>query len=91
MGQGRPGSLILEGVQAWKDWNLSSNTHFGSLVLMIPIALAASRPGGDLELELAGVLERTTVQDAIDFYRAFELAGARVTEVEEFSLLDTGL
>ncbi len=89
-GQGRPGSLILEGVQAWKDWNLSSNTHFGSLVLMIPIALAASRSGGDLELELAGVLERTTVQDAIDFYRAFELAGARVTEVEEFSLLDTG-
>ena len=89
-GQGRPGSLILEGVQAWKDWNLSSNTHFGSLVLMIPIALAASRPGGDLEVELAGVLERTTVQDAIDFYRAFELAGARVTEVEEFSLLDTG-
>jgi triphosphoribosyl-dephospho-CoA synthase len=89
-GQGRPGSLILEGVQAWKDWNLSSNTHFGSLVLMIPIALAASRPGGDLELELAGVLERTTVQDAIDFFEAFELAGARVTEVEEFSLLDTG-
>jgi triphosphoribosyl-dephospho-CoA synthase len=91
-GQGRPGSLILEGVQAWKDWNLSSNTHFGSLVLMIPIALAAgtaSRPCCDLELELAGVLERTTVQDAIDFYRAFEFAGARVTEVEEFSLLDT--
>ena len=52
-GQGRPGSLILEGVQAWKDWNLNSNTHFGSLVLMIPIALAAgtaSRPGGDLEV-----------------------------------------
>jgi triphosphoribosyl-dephospho-CoA synthase len=89
-GQGRPGSLILEGVQAWKVWNLRSNTHFGSLVLMIPIALAASRPGGDLEEELQGVLERTTVQDAVDFYRAFELAGARVTEVEEFSLLDTG-
>jgi triphosphoribosyl-dephospho-CoA synthase len=92
-GQDRPGSLILKGVQAWKDWNLNSNTHFGSLVLMIPIALAAgfaSRPGGDLEEELPGVLEKTTVQDAIDFYRAFELAGARVTEVEKFSLLDAG-
>ncbi len=90
-GLGSPGSLILEGVQAWRDWNLSSNTHFGSLVLMIPIALAAgtaSRHGGDLEAELPGVLEKTTVQDAIDFYRAFELAGARVAEVELFSLLD---
>jgi len=92
-GLGRPGSLILEGVQAWKDWNLSSNTHFGSLVLMIPIALAAgtaSRQGGDLESDLPEILEKTTVQDAVDFYRAFELAGARVTEVELFSLLDPG-
>lgn len=92
-GLGRPGSLILEGVQAWKDWNLSSNTHFGSLVLMIPIALAAGtagRQGGDLESDLPEVLEKTTVQDAIDFYRAFELAGARVAEVELFSLLDRG-
>jgi triphosphoribosyl-dephospho-CoA synthase len=93
LGLGRPGSLILEGVQAWRTWNLSSNTHFGSLVLMIPIALAAgtaSRQGGNLESDLPGVLEKTTVQDAIDFYRAFELAGARVTEVELFSLLDRG-
>ena len=92
-GLGSPGSLILEGVQAWKDWNLSSNTHFGSLVLMIPIALAAgtaSRQGGDLESDLPGILEKTTVQDAVDFYRAFELAGARVTEVELFSLMDPG-
>jgi triphosphoribosyl-dephospho-CoA synthase len=92
-GLGSPGSLILEGVQAWKDWNLSSNTHFGSLVLMIPIALAAgtaSRQGDDLESDLPGILEKTTVQDAVDFYRAFELAGARVTEVELFSLMDPG-
>ena len=92
-GLGRPGSLILEGVQAWKDWNVSSNTHFGSLVLMIPIALAAgtaSRQGGDLESDLPEILEKTTVQDAVDFYRAFELAGARVTEVELFSLMDPG-
>ena len=90
---GRPGSLILEGVQAWRAWNLSSNTHFGSLVLMIPIALAAgtaSSKGSDLESDLPGVLGGTSVQDAIDFYRAFELAGARVTEVELFSLMDPG-
>jgi len=110
-GEGSPGSLILEGVAAWRDWNLRSNTHFGSLVLLIPLALAAGRMAGHdqgqetkqdggqengpddgvddgLEEELARVLRSTTVQDAIDFYRAFDLAGARVVQVDDFSLKD---
>jgi len=110
-GEGSPGSLILEGVAAWGDWNLRSNTHFGSLVLLIPLALAAGRMAGHdqgqetkqdegqkngpddgvddgLEEELARVLRSTTVQDAIDFYRAFDLAGARVVQVDDFSLKD---
>lgn len=107
--EGGPGSLILEGVQAWGEWELKSNTHFGSLVLMIPLALAAGRAAdqekvrelsvesqangpnsqiADLEKELAGVLRGTTVQDAVYFYRAFDLAGARVVPVDEFSLKD---
>ncbi len=109
-GEGSPGSLILEGVAAWGDWNLRSNTHFGSLVLLIPLALAAGlaagqekvqqtrqydglengsdKPKKELEEELARVLRSTTVQDAVDFYRAFDLAGARVVPVDEFSLKD---
>lgn len=81
------GSLIREGVQAWKTWNLDSNTHFGSLVLMIPIAIAAGKPD-ELHGELANILEKTTVNDAIDFYSAFEKAKARVVEVDSFSLND---
>jgi len=81
------GSLILEGVQAWKTWNLSSNTHFGSLVLMIPIAIAAGKHD-ELHGDLANVLEKTTVTDAIDFYSAFEEAKARVVEVDCLSLND---
>ncbi|MCX6672529.1 MAG: triphosphoribosyl-dephospho-CoA synthase [Methanothrix sp.] len=81
------GSLILEGVEAWQTWNLNSNTHFGSLVLMIPIAIAARRPG-ELQAELRDVLEKTTAIDAIDFYSAFEKAKARVAEVDNFSLND---
>jgi len=81
------GSLILEGAQSWRSWNIGSNTHFGSLVLMIPLAMAAARQG-DLREALAKVLEETTVQDAVDFYRAFQLADARVADVEEFSLKD---
>lgn len=86
-GEGSVGSLILDGVQAWKDWNLESNTHFGSLVLMIPIAIAAGRPG-KLPGELADIINKTTVDDAIDFYSAFEKAKARVVEVDSFSLND---
>ena len=109
--EGSPGSLILEGVAAWGDWNLRSNTHFGSLVLLIPLVLAAGRMAGHeqgqetkqdesqengpddgvddgLEEKLARVLRSTTVQDAIDFYLAFDLAGARVVQVDDFSLKD---
>jgi triphosphoribosyl-dephospho-CoA synthase len=85
--KGNAGSLIREGVLAWQTWNLNSNTHFGSLVLMIPIAIAAGRPG-ELQAELIGVLEKTTVTDAIDFYSAFGKAKARVVEVDNFSLND---
>jgi len=86
-GRCSPGSLILEGVEAWLEWNLKSNTHFGSLVLMTPIAIAAGR-AGELRSNLEDVLEESTVDDAIDFYRAFALAGARVTDVDSFSLKD---
>jgi triphosphoribosyl-dephospho-CoA synthase len=54
---------------------------------MIPIAIAARMPG-ELHRELREVLEKTTVIDAIDFYRAFEKAKARVAEVDSFSLND---
>ncbi|VVB69953.1 2-(5''-triphosphoribosyl)-3'-dephosphocoenzyme-A synthase [uncultured archaeon] len=86
-GRGSAGSLILEAVAAWSDWDLHSNTHFGSLVLMIPLALAAGR-SRNLETNVAEVMEESTVQDAVDFYRAFQLAGARVAEVGKFSLKD---
>jgi len=89
-GKGSVGSLILEGVAAWREWNLCSNTHFGSLVLMLPLACAAGidRPEERLHENLARILQGTTVQDAVDFYEAFHMAGARVAEVEEFSLRD---
>jgi triphosphoribosyl-dephospho-CoA synthase len=86
-GEGCVGSLILDGVQSWKSWNIESNTHFGSLVLMIPIAIAAGR-SGKLPEDLEDVIEKTTVKDAIDFYSAFDKAKARVVEVDRFSLND---
>jgi triphosphoribosyl-dephospho-CoA synthase len=81
------GKYLLQGVYAWKEWNIPGNTHFGSLVLMIPLAMAARRPGY-LRDELSAVLAKTSIEDAVDFYRAFEMAGARVVDVEKFCLRD---
>jgi triphosphoribosyl-dephospho-CoA synthase len=88
-GKGRVGSLILQGVKSWSDWNIGSNTHFGSLILLVPLAVAAGRPG-PLRDELTMILKNTTIEDSVDFYYAFNIAGARVADVEEFSLKDPG-
>lgn len=87
LGEVGVGALILEAVKAWREWGLSGNTHFGSLTLLIPLAMAAGKPG-TLEIEIKSALESTTVADAVDFYRAFDLAGARVADIGKFSLKD---
>lgn len=89
--EGRIGQLLLEAVKSWRLWKIPGNTHFGSLILMIPLAMAAGRTAGmpdRLRQELSGVLRDSNVDDAIAFYAAFELAKARVAEVGKFSLKD---
>jgi triphosphoribosyl-dephospho-CoA synthase len=86
-GEGSIGSLLLEAVRAWEGWQICGNTHFGSLVLLIPLAKSAGR-NGPLERELCKLLNNTTVDDAVDFYSAFLLTGARVADVDELSLKD---
>lgn len=90
-GEGRIGLLLLEAVRSWRFWKIRGNTHFGSLILMIPLAMAAGKPAGKPNWpkgELPRILRESSVDDAIDFYSAFELAKARVVEVDEFSLKD---
>jgi triphosphoribosyl-dephospho-CoA synthase len=91
LGEGRIGQLLLEAVRSWRFWNIHGNTHFGSLVLMIPLCVAAGRCAENvdrLEEELTEVLKETNVDDALDFYAAYELAEARVADVPLFSLKD---
>ncbi len=87
MGSEPTGALIRRAVSSWRGWGLSQNTHFGTVTLLVPLAVAAGR-GGDLKVEVAGVLEETTVEDAVEFYASFAIAGARVAEVEALSLKD---
>jgi len=90
-GEGRIGQLLLDAVRSWRFWNIPGNTHFGSLVLMIPLSVAAGRCIENmdrLEEELTVVLKETNVDDSLNFYAAFELAEARVANVPLFSLRD---
>jgi len=87
MGSESTGALIRRAVSSWKSWGLFQNTHFGSVALLVPLAVAAGR-NGDLKAEVARVLEETTAEDAIEFYAAFAIAGARVADVEDLSLKD---
>ena len=90
-GEGRIGQLLLDAVRSWRFWNIPGNTHFGSLVLMIPLSVAAGRCAENmdrLEEELTVVLKETNVDDSLNFYAAFELAEARVANVPQFSLRD---
>jgi triphosphoribosyl-dephospho-CoA synthase len=84
-GQGCLGEILLDAVETWKKWKIPGNTHFGSLILMIPLAIAAGRQGV-LRTNLINVLKESTTRDAIFFYRAFELINPRVPDVAEYDL-----
>ncbi|MFB6095804.1 MAG: triphosphoribosyl-dephospho-CoA synthase [Haloferacaceae archaeon] len=65
------------------------NTQFGCLLLLVP--LVAARAAGDLSpAGVAAVVADTTVEDAADFYRAFEHVDVAVPDPgdEEIAALD---
>jgi triphosphoribosyl-dephospho-CoA synthase len=95
------GSLIRSAVCESSTWQRGGNTHFGAFLLLIPLSIAAgdlldSHKRDNFKLsqeELEDLTARahvfvkaTECEDAIEFYRAFEVAGVRVSSVDEFSL-----
>lgn len=59
----------------------AGNTQFGALLLLVPLVQAASTHDDDLSSESASeVVGSTTVEDACDFYRAFEHVSVAVTD-----------
>ncbi|MEF8843378.1 MAG: triphosphoribosyl-dephospho-CoA synthase [Haloarculaceae archaeon] len=62
------------------------NTQFGALLLLAPLVRAANVDGTDGDLSPAGAgdaVERTTVEDAVAFYRAFEHVTVAVEDPPE--------
>lgn len=59
----------------------AGNTQFGALLLLIPLVRTASDEDSTLSSEgVSEIVEATTVDDACDFYRAFEHVGVAVDD-----------
>jgi len=97
------GALIRSAVYESSSWQQGGNTHFGAFLLLIPLSMAAgelfdSRSRVHFKLspdefeELVArahaFVRETDCEDAVEFYRAFNVAGVRVNSVDELSLGD---
>jgi triphosphoribosyl-dephospho-CoA synthase len=76
------GDLILDAVQASAAWQKAGNCHFGAILLLIPLCVAARRSSttSQLRANVKKVVESTTTEDAIRFYESFRNVDIRVQE-----------
>lgn len=89
------GRLVKRGVEESRAWQHGGNTHFGALLLLVPLTMAAGACERSEPRELQRTAEEfmlsTTVEDAIEVYEAFPKAGVKVrTAVPEFDLTSEG-
>ncbi len=84
------GALIREAVLESSKWQKGGNTHFGAFVLLIPLVMAAGRCEDTkcLKAQVQKVARETTVDDAVELYRAFSEAKVKVKPVEDLDLGD---
>jgi triphosphoribosyl-dephospho-CoA synthase len=85
------GKLIYDSVVESSKWQSGGNTHFGAFILLIPLVMAGGRCENKecLEKEVQKIVRETTVEDAVEFYRAFARAGVKVKPVADLDLKDT--
>jgi triphosphoribosyl-dephospho-CoA synthase len=85
------GKLIYDSVVESSKWQSGGNTHFGAFILIIPLVMAGGRCENKkcLEENVSRIVRETTVDDAVEFYRAFARAGVKVKPVDDLDLKDT--
>ncbi len=80
---GHLGSLIREaGILAGR--HSGGNTHFGAFILLVPLVAGGDIPGA------LGLIRETGVEDAVEFYRAFQETKVRVIEGDELDVRNPG-
>ncbi len=80
------GSLVLDASAESVRWQGGGNTHFGAYLLLFPLIKAAVRgPPEKLRENAIGIVRETTVEDAVDFYRAFSMVDVRIKKPEDLT------
>ncbi len=79
------GYFIRESVEESIRWQSGGNTHFGAFLLLVPLVMAA---GNDGVKSVTKVVQDTSVEDAVEFYKAFRCTKVRVGSVKELSIDD---
>jgi triphosphoribosyl-dephospho-CoA synthase len=88
------GKYMKAAVSESVNWQNGGNTHFGAIILLVPLAMAAGKILSEKETftipELTAcahsIVKETSTEDAVDFYSCFGFSGVRVNPVEEFDL-----
>ena len=87
------GRLIRRGVAESMKWQAGGNTHFGALLLLIPLAMAAgaceNHNTEEIKRKAKGIMQNTSVDDAVELYRTFPEAKVKVsTDVPELDVMN---
>jgi triphosphoribosyl-dephospho-CoA synthase len=77
----RVGEVIYDSV-ARTNVHAGGNTHFGAFLLLIPLIMGGDIPGA------INVTHSTTVDDAIEFYKAFGMTQVRVLSSDRLDVND---
>jgi triphosphoribosyl-dephospho-CoA synthase len=85
------GKLLHDSVVESSKWQSGGNTHFGAFILLIPLVMAGGKCENNncLKEEVFRIVRETTVNDSVEFYRAFAMAGVKVRPVADLDLADT--
>ncbi|MBE0516008.1 MAG: triphosphoribosyl-dephospho-CoA synthase [Methanophagales archaeon] len=87
------GELIRRGVEESVAWQSGGNTHFGALLLFVPLAMAAGAceryDREELKRRATELMLKTSMADAIAVYTAFPRAKVKVRrDVPELDVMD---
>ncbi len=82
------GDLILEATEESTAWQQGGNTHFGAYILLFPLIKAACEDLADLQNEAIQVVRETTMDDAVDFYKAFGKVQVKMKGSEDLDVSD---
>jgi triphosphoribosyl-dephospho-CoA synthase len=87
------GELVSKGVAESMAWQRGGNTHFGALLLLVPLAMSAGACKGyelgELKQKAEEIMRNTNVEDAIEVYKAFPKAKVKVkSEVPELDVMN---